>query len=146
MADHIVARALRAQADKIAEELASPEMSHGARQFLSRIRAQFIELAGEIHAIERQPLAGLDLPPVGLFRKPLRVNPEEPLITISASRVEKAARAAYNRMGSASIWAKEWTAGRPVPVAWEHLDERDRQLWRDAAKDALRAALEADNG
>jgi hypothetical protein len=146
MADHIVARALRVQVSKIEEELAEPVMSHGARQFLGRIRAQGLELAREISAIEKQPLAAHDLPLSGLFHKPLHVNPEEPLITISAHRVEKAARAAYNRMGSASIWTKEWRAGRPVPVAWELLDERDRQSWREAAKDAIRAALEADNG
>jgi hypothetical protein len=149
MAEHIVARALRAQVSKIEEELASPEMTHGARQFLGRIRAQWLELAREISAIEQQPLAK---PPsvwaqlAAAAGQSVHVNPEEPLITISAHRVEKAARAAYNRMGSASIWTKEWRAGRPVPVAWELLDERDRQSWREAAKDAIRAALEADNG
>lgn len=56
-----------------------------------------------------------------------------PTLTVSAHRIELAAEAAYKRM-----------ARGQQHFDWAHLDERDRQSWRDAVSDAMQAALSAE--
>jgi hypothetical protein len=72
-----------------------------------------------------------------------------PSLTVSADRVERAAKAAYTRMaerGTARVWNEADITPSLVILQWEHLDHRDRANWRQAVEDALRAALEADHG
>jgi hypothetical protein len=169
MAEHIVARALRAQIASIEAELASdPDMTTGNRTFLNRIKEQFQGLTMQLNALGNQPVAG----PLGvvvptcthdddcrIFGHPRGPHwltggsavTVDPLaggqITIRPDRLELAAKTVYTRMAAAqSVGPQTFRQGRMQPVAWELLDERDRQSWRIATTDALRAALEADNG
>lgn len=70
-----------------------------------------------------------------------------PSITIDGSRIEKAAEAIYMRAAAFEhVSGMEFGSGHARPKPWAELRETDRQNWRLAAAECLRAALEADRG
>lgn len=151
MAEHIVARALRAEAAEI-RTLMEGEQEAQFRDVMRWTATRFEKLADKLHGIEKQPvfdaygMAGLLVDPQAFSR--IKLEHGNATLTIKADRIERAAQKAYQRMAASAavLVAQQWRENRPEPVDWEHLNERDRQSWRLAVSDALRAALEPDNG
>jgi hypothetical protein len=172
MPESDVAAVLRRQADRI-RNLIPGETNPDFRPWMSFVAAQFETMAIEL--LKPPPGVTLaDVPPYPLGdhgpgtdsrnpevhvrtahyettrpvlhieRSPSAAEAQDwPSITISASRLEAAAKAAYDTMAAAE--QRVGDLGSPYRPPWEHLDERDRQNWRIATGQALRAALERDH-